>query len=298
MHPDHDPLDGALEALRTQHWTCDSHNTKLEETLMKAYQSPPPGWRFSRRNTLVAVLGVLLVGGGTFAATGGVETIKSWLVTVEINGEMHELALDEAGSGTFTIDTDDGGQAEVLVEVASSPEEGERRTIRISAGTPGGNGTEDVETLCEKRVVISGQASADGTYTVEDLGDAEPAAEWQQDGTLSQVYLIPNAEDEADGFMVFLASSDEGGETTVVLAAAPSVALPDNDEDISAEVTHDGLLTIRIAPDEGREMVMKFMVAGDGGPEGCCDPDAPLSVATPDGEITVTIEATEAPGAE
>ena len=95
-----------------------------------------------------------------------------------------------------------------------------------------------------------------------------------------------------------MASSDAGGDTTVDLVAAPPVALPDSDDDIEVEVTDDGLLSIRIAPDDGREMVMELMLSADGGSEGCCDPDAPLSVNTPDGEITVTIEAAEASDVE
>lgn len=292
MHGDHDPVDGALDALRSQHWTEDSYNAKLEEKLMSAYRPQTSASRSTRRHMLVGLLALLLIAGGTFAATGGIDTIRQWLVTVEVNGQVHEFTTDETGTGTFTIETEDGGQAEVQVQMAGSPDEGEvTSNITISAESPGGDVTQDI--AVQRRVRTVGSDLPDESeYTVDDLGDAEPAAEWEQGGLTNAVYLVPNAEDEGVGFKLFATATNSDGETMVNLAASPPVPLPENEEDVSVEFGEDGMLTVRITPADGEEMVMKLMVATGAGPD-CCDSDEPLSVETPDGEITITLEAQE-----
>lgn len=287
MHRDRDPVDGAIEALRNEDWTQDSINPKLEEKLMNEYRSQSPTNHSIRRRTLVALSAVLLIGGGTFAATGGVETIRQWLVQVEINGQVHEMLADENGVGIFTIDTEDGGQAEVQVEFADTPEEGESRTIRIQASSPAGEGIEDVEMLCKRQVRVAGQASPDQEYTIEDLGDTQPALTWEQDGTTQAVYILPNSEEEGEGFKVLLAATATDGETTVFLVAAPPVALPDDPDALNIDFDEDGMLTIRINADAGWETVMKLKVAAG---EEDCPLDAPMKLNTPDGHIQITVQ--------
>lgn len=261
---------------------------------MKEYRSHTRASRSPRRHMLLALLALLVIGGGTFAATGGVQKLRQWLVTVEIGGQVHEFTTDDNGIGTFTIETEDGGQAEVQIEVASSAEGDETQTVQITAQSPCGDATQDVE-MRRRQMMLGGDEAGDAQYTTDDLGDAEPVAEWENDGLANAVYLVPNAEDEGEGFKVFIASTDADGETTVSLAAAPPVALPDDEDAVNAELGDDGLLTLTITSGEGMEMVMKFMVAADTGTNpGCCDPDEPLTVGTPDGEITITLEAQEA----
>ncbi|HUU82547.1 MAG TPA: hypothetical protein VM243_03485 [Phycisphaerae bacterium] len=257
---------------------------------MSAYKPSASASRSTRRHTLVGLAALLLVAGGTFAATGGIDTIRQWLVTVEVNGQVHEFTTDDNGIGSFTIETDDG-QAEVQVQMATSPDGGEvTSNITISAESPDGGMTRDIEV--QRRVrTVSSDLAGDSAYTVDDLGDTEPAAEWVQDGVTNAVYLVPNGEDEGVGFKVFAAATTSDGETIVNLAAAPPVALPENEDDISVELADDGMLTITIGG-EGEEMVMNlaFATAGATGPA-CCDPDEPLEVETPDGEITITLDA-------
>ena len=255
---------------------------------MNAYKPHEPASRFGRRRTLFTALMVLVIAGGTFAATGGFERIRKWLVTVEINGQVHDFEIDEDGVGTFTLETVDGGQAEVQVQMANSLDEGELTNVEIRMATPQ---TEDVKKVIMKRK-ICGHAPDDGSteaYTLEDLGDAEPLSEWQANDLQHRIYVVPNAEGQGEGFKIFLVTTDADGNTTVDLMGAPPVALPDNMDNVDVEIDDQGILTLRIVTGEGREMVMKLRSC-EATDETEVELEDPLSMSTPDGEITVTLE--------
>ncbi len=291
MYQVDDPVDGALKALRSERWTENSHGTKLKEMLMKEYRPHTPPSRPTRRHALIATLAVLVIGGGTFAATGGVEKLRKWLVKVEINGQVHEFETGEDGTGTFTIETEDGGQAEVRMQVASSPEEGDMTNIEIRMENAS---SEEVgEVVMKRRALRCGeQPVLGGTYTLEDLGDTEPLSEHEADGIVRRFYAVPNAEDEGEGFKIFLATTDADDNTVVHLLAAPPVALPEDAGDLNVDLDEEGRLSIRIATADGREMVMELQTKITVSEVEISAQD-PISVTTQGGEITVTVEAEE-----
>jgi hypothetical protein len=290
MVEEHDPVDSALRALRGQQWKNEGVNPKLEEKLMQAYQPHSPSGRFGRRHTLIASLAVLLIAGGTIAATGGVAKLKRWLVRVEVNGQVHEFETGADGAGTFNIETEDGGEAEVHVQVATEPGEGDTRRVQIRAESPG---QEEVEAVAlRRRQIVEGEEPLFGApATLDDLEGATLHSEWESNGVLRQIYVQPNADDQGEGFRIFCVTSDADGQQAVHLVAAPPVPLPDDLDDLEVDLTEDDTLTVGLTTPDGREVAMELKMRTATGE--ACDPDAPLTVGTPDGQIQITLTGVE-----
>jgi hypothetical protein len=88
---------------------------------------------FARHRVLVPVLILLLVTSVGFAASGAFELIRSWFLTITVNGEVvheGEVVTDENGNATLTV--------------PMPPSTGETTTISLS-GT--GNGAPDGTTV-------------------------------------------------------------------------------------------------------------------------------------------------------
>jgi len=99
---------------------------------------------------VIAALGILILGGAGFTAAGGVEVIRGWFITVEVNGKV--IDLDDAD---VTIETDgdmeivtiksaeidevvEGGTAVVTVVGHASDEgeaSGEEREVKVTIGS-------------------------------------------------------------------------------------------------------------------------------------------------------------------
>ncbi len=100
---------------------------------MQKFDRNPRSHSFGRRGTLLAALAILTVGSAGFAAAGGVQMVRGWFITVEVNGEpvaVNEDAIhvEEHGDGTVTLTVD--GEA-LGVE---GGKKGDQATITIIAG--------------------------------------------------------------------------------------------------------------------------------------------------------------------
>jgi hypothetical protein len=84
MHEDQDPVAGALQALKDQQWAGGRHNHDLEEKLMQRFDTNTRASRGGGRRVLILAAGALLLGGVGFAAAGGVDMVRSWFVTIEV----------------------------------------------------------------------------------------------------------------------------------------------------------------------------------------------------------------------
>jgi hypothetical protein len=103
---EHDRVDSALQSLGGQKWPGASHNPKLEDKLMRAFENRGSVSRIRRHPLLAACLVVLVLGSLGFVAAGGVEMVRSWFVTIEVNGEVigsMEVVPDENGNAEFNI---------------------------------------------------------------------------------------------------------------------------------------------------------------------------------------------------
>ena len=298
MNNKHDPVDNALDVLRSQEWAAHQpFEHELENRLMSEFNPKQNVSRFTKPRALVLALALALltIGGVTFAATGGVEKLKRWFVTIDINGQVTELELDENGEKTFTIETDDGGMATVQIKKSGSPEECEMTQVRVTKTSELDDGTaiENVEAVRKLCMNI-----AETEFTLDDLGDAEPVKAWtDKAGTSHELYLLPR--EDAKGSEVLIASTKEDEEPVVRrLAVAPWLST-ESDVEPAIEVDENGLVTIEFDDGQGRVQVMKLMVISAEQDEhdladlmkqsGC----GPIKIDRSEGRIQIKVETVE-----
>lgn len=108
-----DPIDNAFESLKGRSMPGDAYNPQLKERLMREFSANRSEKHPRRRLILAAALAFVLLGGAGFAAAGGVEMVKSWFITIEVDGQP--IATEDF-NGNITIE-EDGEMTWVTVEV-------------------------------------------------------------------------------------------------------------------------------------------------------------------------------------
>ena len=113
-----DPVERVLESLGGRQWPGNHHNPQLESMLMQSFNENRSRSFVARHRVLVPMLAVLLVAGVAFAAAGGIGLVKSWFVTVTVNGQVvgrQTVVVNEDGTATFTsvVPAFEGGEAAV-----------------------------------------------------------------------------------------------------------------------------------------------------------------------------------------
>jgi hypothetical protein len=306
MNDRRDPVDNALDLLQSQEWSAEPFGRELETRMM---QQPNPTHNIKRLGGAswpLVILAVFAVGGGTFAATGGVEKLKKWLLTVEIDGQVTEVEVDEGGQSTFTIETEDGGTATVHIDKSGSTPDEDMTKITVRQESDG-EFAEDVEA----RVVRKACVRSDGR--VPPMGEplspellaavdaAEPVHEWPDPmGGTAALYILPAV--GAEGSQLLITHTDPEGEREFNPVAVTPFPVYGEGMETAVEMADDGTLTIKVTgPEEGQERELKLklmtittesMAGPDGSP--CMHPTAPLKIPGADGkEITITLEPVE-----
>ncbi len=261
MNKQRDPVDSALDLLRSDEWTGSAYNPELENRLMQEFNRPKSTMRLGRSAWILAAVALVAVSGVSFAAVGGVEKIKTWFVTVEFDGQSRQVELSDDGEAVFTIETEDGTTAQVHVKRS---EESGRRSIEASVTTE--DGFSERKEVCKKVRVTVGDDEPEGTYTLEDIGDAEPIHTWTDDQDVErELYMLPNEEDE--GALIYLVAYDDE-ETPEVrqLAATPHIEVTD-EFDPKVSVDDNGMITVKIDDGMGRLMMLKFRTQSGSSPD-------------------------------
>lgn len=280
----HDIVDEALNLLRADAPGGGAQlNTEQENLLMQKYDAHTSSARSMRTRPLMIALALFAVSGVTFAATGGVERIRKWFVTVDVNGETTEIPLTENGSHAMTIQTGDGGVAKVRIDKGFTQNGDDLTKVRVEqAGDDGKQITESVV------VRGRGPAEPESAYTMEDIGDAAPVARMvDADQVTHEVYIVPKVDEK--GSQVFHVVAAGTPEARVIRIASPDQIWYGDDVKPEATLDDDGTLTLRIHHADGGEEVVKsrlkrkIMAAGDREPDG-------VQVQTPDGQVKINID--------
>lgn len=255
MNKQNDPVDSALNVLRSEHWAAgQTFDPDLENRLMQNFNERQNTRRFAHPRAMLLALAVLAVGGVTLAATDGVAKFRQWLVTLEINGQTLEVTLDDNGESTFDYPMANGATATVNIQKSNTPENGDMTQIQV---TTGDDQTEDVEVA--KVVRKCSPADAIQQYTLDDLGDAQPVKSWfDADGTAYDLYTIVQKDGD---WQFYVASQSVKGEEPVVrqVGRVPTTVLP-ADSEPTIDVGDDGTLTITLKTDDGQERVLKLLM--------------------------------------
>lgn len=157
-----DPAEQALASLRNQRWTGGSSDSNLENRLMQEFKDQDVSLRFRFPKALAATLAILLVGGAGFAAAGGVETVKRWLVTVELIGPDGEVFI-----GTLEPISDNDNTAIMDLQMA----DGKTATLTIERLEASAVGLEGGSDMTMRVVVetdnVAGFTTSDGSAPVQ-----------------------------------------------------------------------------------------------------------------------------------
>lgn len=283
MYPDPDPVDSALNVLKSSRFSSNPYNPQLEEKLMQEFDARNSPRSFGAVRPWVAVVGIMLVGGAAFAATGGVQMIRDLFVTVQIGDQTVDLKLEPTGEGTaeglYRTTLPDGKEA-VLQVVRSDNPAGDEHQMQVNVNVSG-PGTEE-----ESQVEIVHQRTApagDGKFTVADLGNTEPLNTWADSaGNTRGLYVVPAEENR---LRIFLATTDAAGQTSVRMLAEPKLRVNLAETPARSEVDADGTITLRFGS-ENDENVLKFRVAAAGA-------ERPTQVTSPDGQIKIELPAAD-----
>lgn len=241
MKHDHDIVDSALNTLRSGSWT-GSFNPQLEEKLMQEFDRNRSSSRVARHPVWAAAIAILVLGGGAFAAGGGIDMIKSLFVTVEVAGEQLHVELQPVGDNTYEgsleTQTADGRQANIHVRRQEQGDDRKEMYVNVNVSDDGSEQQEVSEVKMQRMMPGDLGPAADQTYTVEDLGDAEPVHTWTSTaGDARGIYLIPE-EAEARVRIFSVTTPAEGDATVRMLTrlpagdewlATPTVSVDDKD---------------------------------------------------------------------
>jgi hypothetical protein len=154
-----------------------------------------------RRIGPVVALAVVLVGGGAFAAAGGIDMIRSLFVTVELQGQPVQLELQPVAENTYegsmTTQLEDGRNADIHV-VRTDPDENSRQMevrVAVSGEDGEGDGERQVTQEVHHKKMKVGRPDPNATFTLNDLGGTEPIHTWtNEQGEAKAVYTVNNAE--------------------------------------------------------------------------------------------------------
>ncbi len=289
MLPDHDPVDRALESLRVSSWTPTNPNPLLEEKLMQEFSKNRTSRFVARRPALVIACAAFLIGGGAFAAAGGVDLIKRLFVTVDIAGTPVQLELQPVGDNTYegSLDTQigEGRQAQIHVKRVEAHPNELNTQVHVNV-TDGGAQIENESHVAIGKSFNFGPESST-TYTAADLGEAEPVHEWTAaNGDGRAIYLIPTDDRQIRVFSV--TTTTDGTASVKMLTKLP--AGMGFDETPEVAVDDNGMITMTWGSEEGdqahrREIRLIDRQSGDP-----ADLKDLLNLATPDGEIKVKID--------
>jgi len=137
MNEARDRLDRAFEALRRDEFPGDRLSPEKEASLLLRMRAG--GRRRSRRGAWLVAASLVLCGGG-FAAGGGIEKVRQWLISVKIlrpdgsvtEGDIRDVRENEDGSRTLRLGVGRDTEAEIRVTPPAQDPEGKKRLdVRI-----------------------------------------------------------------------------------------------------------------------------------------------------------------------
>ncbi len=129
MQGKNDPVDNVMESLGSRPWPGDYDNQQLKEKIMQKCHKQSSGSRFRGRGTLIATLAFVVLGSVGFTAAGGIELLKGWIITVEVEGGG-DVTIDE---DDIHIETDDAGVTTITIDGAEVEGVEEGATVTITA---------------------------------------------------------------------------------------------------------------------------------------------------------------------
>ena len=127
-----DPVERAFDLIRDD-VSATAPQPELEARLRRRHAELGSS-RGPRRLWLAAAITLALTG-GVFAASGGIEWVRSWWYSISVDGQVRSGTIDGDGDRTYEFTADDGEQATVRVQREHS-DEGDATRIAIDRSSP------------------------------------------------------------------------------------------------------------------------------------------------------------------
>lgn len=131
MNGKHDPVDSAMDILRSEPWTASEFKPELENSLMQKFEQQQKTRRFIRGPVAIAAVGVLAVGSVAFAASGAAQKLRQWFLNIDLgNGETAKIIVQDGQPGEVRIENEDGSTTTVNA-IAESLDGGDGHKARV-----------------------------------------------------------------------------------------------------------------------------------------------------------------------
>lgn len=312
MSATREPFDRALDALRSQAWTTSNHNLELEEKLMQTFDRKQHPSGFSRHRTWIVAAAVVFAGGVGFAATGGAEMVRNWLVTVRLvgpDGQVVDGVLEpvesENGVATLTLENPDGGQTtlevqqldrdpsdlDVTLNMDRADDGRESTTVNLEKVNGSGPTSVDIDV---RATAQAGQA-ADRHIKIKTSGGPDDLA------LMNDAAMTVNGNAGDDGRRVIELQGADGAKTMLDLLRSPEggfdlehlQSLVDSGVASDVSVDEHGTAVITMIDENGAERIIEIASEEDG-----TDGRTNLSITVHGGGTEAVLEEAEQDQAE
>lgn len=237
MHNELDPVDDALQSLRSETRSGIAPNREIEERLMVEFRQQHTPGGFRRYRSVAITLAVVLIGGVGFAATGGTEFVRQFVKVrlIQISGGQEgEVELE------MMLEPDENGEGKAVATLGSI--DGEQTTITLEQVPPELTDTGEEKT----QITVSMQRD----HAAEDVADQSATAR------INLVQLSPHDPSADDDAMTtFIIRNQDDGTETITLESL------DEDAMIWDWVDDDGLdRELRLIPDQPDDEATMYTV--------------------------------------
>jgi len=188
-----DPVDDALQSLRSEPWSGITPDPNIEERLMNEYRRQHTSGGIRRYRSLVIALAVVLIGGVGFAATGGPEFVREFVYIrlIKITGDQVEGNVEL----NMVIEPDENGDGTAVATIGSV--DGESTTITVQQATP--EPTDDGALKTKITVGLDRNEPEDGTSSAASVPKLELTPRDPEDvGDTRRTVWITTDEDGAE----------------------------------------------------------------------------------------------------
>lgn len=239
-----DPVDSAFESLRSQRWTAQPFSPEQEKKLMTELNSKVAANRFRNRLIVGAGLGALALAGAGFAATGGIQRLRTWLVNINVDGQTRQLVLGETGDGQMTITNDDGSTTDVHIATATGENGDQTRLVvrRVADGT-------DEESVIEHRRSLQVDVADASAVPLDKVRSYALMARWTEGARSVEMYA--DTSDGAEQGQAFVVVTGFEPQTESHVAAAPRLPAQLLSGEASLTVNEAGQISVEIVREDG-----------------------------------------------